>query len=65
MTQYWDINSNVYMDDILLLLAEWDEEDFMDAPSTFRIRESYYLKSQIYDPGIPTYMETLSVEHAE
>ena len=30
MIQYRDINSNVGMDDILLLLDEWDAEDCMN-----------------------------------
>ena len=65
MIQDRSINSNVDKDDILLLLAEWDAEDFMDTPSKFHIRESYALKTQIYDPDAPTYMEALSVENPE
>ena len=37
MIQDRDLNSNVYMDDILSLLVEWDAEDCMDNPSTFHI----------------------------
>ena len=55
-----DLNSNVDMDDILYLMAEWDSEDCMDMPSTFHMRESYALKIQIHDPDTPTYMEALS-----
>ena len=32
----------------------------MDTPSTFHIRKSYVLKTQIHDPDAPTYMEKLS-----
>ena len=32
MIQDMDLNSNVYTDDILSLLAEWDAEDCMDTP---------------------------------
>ena len=38
MIQDRDLDSNVDMDDIILLLAEWDAEDCMDTPSTFHIR---------------------------
>ena len=38
MIQYRFINSNVNMDDIILLLAHWDAEDYMDAPSMFHMR---------------------------
>ena len=48
------------MDDILLLLAEWDLEYCMDTPSMFHMRESYVLKTQRHDPDTPTYMEALS-----
>ena len=57
MIQYRDLNSNVDTDDILLLLAEWDEEYCMYAPSTFHMRESYALKTQSHDPDTKTYME--------
>ena len=60
-----DLNRNVDMDDILLLLVEWDAEDCMDTPSSFHMRESYVLKSQSHDPDTPTYMEALSGENAE
>ena len=33
-----DLNSNLDTDDILLLLAEWDAEYFMDTLSTFHMR---------------------------
>ena len=59
MIQDGDLNNNVDTDDILSLLAEWDAEDCMDTPSTFHIREYYFLKSQIHDPDIPNYMESL------
>ena len=65
MIQDVDVNINVDTDDILLLLAEWYAEDFMDAPSTFHMRESYSLKSQSHDPDTPMYMEALSCEHAD
>ena len=38
MIQDRDINSNVDMYDILLLMAGWDAEDCMDAPSMFHMR---------------------------
>ena len=60
-----DINSNVDTDDITLLLAEWDTEDCIDTPSTFHMRESYALKTQIHDPDTPTYMEAISGENLE
>ena len=56
----WDYDSNVDTDEILLLMVEWDEEDFMDTPSTFHMRKSYVLKSQSHDPDTPKYMEALS-----
>ena len=65
MTQDRDIDSNVDPVDILLLLAEWDAEDFMDTKSTFHMRESYALKTQSHDPDTPTYTEALSGENAE
>ena len=48
------------MDEILLLMAEWDAEDCTDTPPTFHMRKSYVLKSQIHDPDTPNYMEALS-----
>ena len=33
--------------------------------STFHMRESYALKTQIHDPDTPTYMEALSGENPE
>ena len=36
MIQDRNLNSNDDTDAILLLLAEWDAEDCMDTPSTFR-----------------------------
>ena len=60
---YFD--SNVYTDENLSLLAEWDAEDCMDTPSTFHMRESYDLKTQSHDPDTPTYMEALSGENSE
>ena len=65
MIQDRDLNSNVYTDDIILLLAEWDAEDCMDTPSTFNMRESYVLKNQIHDSDTPTYMEASSNENLE
>ena len=53
------------MDDILSLLAEWDTEYCMDTPSTFYMRETYAIKTQIHDPDTPTYMEALSGENLE
>ena len=38
MIQDRDFDSNVYTDDILSLLADWDAEDCMDTPSTFHMR---------------------------
>ena len=63
--QYGDININVDTNDILSLLYEWDAEDCMDMPSTFHMRESYVLKTQIHDPDTPTYMEALSGKNSE
>ena len=57
------LNSNIDTDDILSLLDKWDAEDYMDTPSTFHIRESYVLNTQIHDPDTPTYMEALSGEN--
>ena len=34
----WDFNMNVYMEETLLLLSEWDVEDCMDAPFIFYMR---------------------------
>ena len=38
MIQDGDININVYTDDILSILAEWNEGDCMDTPSMFHMR---------------------------
>ena len=57
--------SNVDTGYILSLMDEWDAEDCMNTPSTFNMRESYVLKSQIHDPDTPTYMEALSDEKSE
>ena len=65
MIQDSDLNSNVYMDDILSLMAEWDVEDCMDTPSTFNMREYYVLKTQSHDPDTTRYMEALSGENLE
>ena len=65
MIQDRDFDSNVDTDDILSLLAEWDAEDCMDTSSTFHMRESYALKTQIHDPDTPTYMEALSDKNLE
>ena len=65
MIKYGDINRNVDIDEILSLMAEWDAECCMDAPSTFHMRESYVIKSQIHDLDTPTYMEALSFENTE
>ena len=65
MIQDGVFNRNVYTDEILSLLAEWDAEYCMYTPSTFHIRESYVLKSQIHNPDTPTYMEALSGENSE
>ena len=65
MIQDRDLNSNVDTDDILSLLDEWDEEYFMDTPSTFHMREYYVLKSQCHNPDTPKYMEALSGENVE
>ena len=65
MIQDRDLNSNVDTDDILLLLAEWDTEDYMDTPSTFHMRECYALKTQSHDPDTPTYMDALSGKNSE
>ena len=59
MIQYGDFNSNVDTDDILSLLAAWDEEYYMDTPSTFHMIESYVLKFQSHDPDTPTYIKAL------
>ena len=65
MIQDRDFDSNVDMDEILLLLSEWDAEDCMDTPSTFHMRESYALKTESHDPDTLTYMEELSGENLE
>ena len=65
MIQYEDFNINVDTDEIILLLAKWDEEFLMDAESTFHMRESYILKSQNNDSNPPTYMEDLSGKHLD
>ena len=65
MIQYSNFDINVDTDDILSLLAEWDEEDCMDTPSTFHMRESYALNTQSHDPDTTTYMEALSGENSE
>ena len=65
MIQDRDLDSSVDTDDILLLLAEWDAEDCMDTLSTFHMRESYALKTQIHNPDTPMYMEELSGENSE
>ena len=64
MIQDGDFDSNVYKDDILSLMVEWDAEDFMDTPSTFHMIESHALKTQSHDPDTPTYMEALSGENS-
>ena len=46
-------------------MAEWDAEDCMDTPSTFHMRKSYVLKSQIHNPDNPNYMEALSGENTD
>ena len=38
MIQDGNLNRNVDTDDILLLLADWYAEYYMDTPSTFHIR---------------------------
>ena len=60
MIQDRDLNSNVYTNDILSLLSEWEAEDCMDTPSTFHMSESYFIKTQSHDLDTPTYMEELS-----
>ena len=62
MTHDGDYDSNVDTDVILLLMAEWYEEDCMDTPSTFHMIKSYVLKTQSHDPDTTTYMEALSGE---
>ena len=54
MIQDRDYDSNVDMDDILSLLAEWEAE-----------REYYAIKTHGHDPDTPTYMEALSGENSE
>ena len=65
MIQYGDFNTNVNMDEIILLLAERYEEDLMDQPQTFHIRESYVIKSKVHNPDTTMYMELLSSKHAD
>ena len=62
MIQDRDLNSNVYTDDILSFLAEWDTEFCMDMPSMFHMRECYSFKTQNHDPNTPAYMEALSAK---
>ena len=59
MIQNKDPNSNVDMDDILLLMADCDAEDCMDTSSMFHMREYYVLKTQCHDPDTPTDMKAL------
>ena len=54
MTHDGDYDSNVYTDEILLLMDEWDSEYCMDTPSTFHKIEYYVLKSQSHNPDTPT-----------
>ena len=54
MTHDGDYDSNVYTDEILLLMDEWDAEYCMDTPSTFHKIEYYVLKSQSHNPDTPT-----------
>ena len=65
MIQDGYLNRNVYADDILLLMAKWDAEEYMDTPSTVHMRNFYVRKSQSHDPDTPTYIDALSVENAE
>ena len=50
---------------IILLLAEWNTEDCMDAPPMIYMREPHDLKSQIHYPDAPTYVELLSGKHSD
>ena len=56
---------NVYIDDILLLMYEWDAEDCMDLPYTIHMIQPYVLKYQSHDTDTPDYMMALSSEHAD
>ena len=58
MIQDRDFDSNVDTDDILSLMDEWDAEYCMDTPSTFHMRESYYIKTKSHDPDTTIYMES-------
>ena len=51
---WWDYDRNVDTDEILLLMAKWDAENFMDISSIFHMRESYVLKYQSHDPDTLT-----------
>ena len=64
MIQDGEFDINLYTYKILSLLVEWDEEDCMNAPSLFHMREYYVLKYQRHNPDTPTYMEALSGGHA-
>ena len=65
MIQDRDLNINVDTDNIISLLDELDTEDCMDKPSTFHMKEYYFLKTQSHDPDTPTYMEALTGEKPE
>ena len=59
------LNINVYTDKILLLLAEWDTDDFMYVPSIFHIRLSYVTKYKSHDLDTPEYIDGLSGKHVD
>ena len=63
MIQDRDFDRNVDTDDIILLLAEWDEKSCMDTPSTFYMRESYSIKTKSHDTDTTMNMEAISDEN--
>ena len=65
MIQDGDLNINVYTDEILLLMAEWDAEYCMDIPQKFYMREYYVIKYQSYDPDTLTYTRHYKVKTRE
>ena len=52
---YYDSNVDTY--NIILLMAKWDAEYFMDAPFKLHMIKSYALKYKSHDPDIKTYID--------
>ena len=56
---------NAYIDEIIYLLTDWNEDDCMYDPSTLYIKLSYAINDQIHYPDTPTYMKELSGDHTD